>query len=69
MGVEPSRRFKPEACQKCGLVTRDLKQAEIGGKWYYACPECRGFRIQEGKESRRERLRKLHEKDAARFDF
>jgi len=69
MGVEPSRRFRPEACEKCGLITRDLKQAEINGKWYYACPECRGFTSEENKESRREKLRKLHAKDAANFDF
>lgn len=69
MGVEPSRRFRPEACQKCGLMTRELKQAEIDGKWYYACPECRGFKSPDGKESRREHMRKLHAKDAAAMDF
>ena len=63
MGVEHSRRFKPEACQKCGLVTRDLQQAEIGGKWYYACPECRGFGKREEKDTRRARLEKLYEKE------
>ncbi|MCD6496587.1 MAG: hypothetical protein J7K54_04920 [Candidatus Aenigmarchaeota archaeon] len=68
MGVEPSRRFKPEACQKCGLITRDLKQAEINGKWYYACPECRGVKRDE-KETRRERLRKMYAKDAAKMGF
>jgi hypothetical protein len=62
--VEPSRRFKPDACQKCGLVTRDVKQAEIGGKWYYACSECRGFPPQkEGKEGRRARLQRLYSKE------
>jgi len=60
--VEHSRRFKPEACQKCGLVTRDLAQAEINGKWYYACPECRGFK-QDEKEKRREKLQKLYAKE------
>ncbi|UCD02976.1 MAG: hypothetical protein JSV63_04315 [Candidatus Aenigmatarchaeota archaeon] len=64
MGIEPSRRFRPEACEKCGVITNELKQAEIGGKWYYACPECRGFRPAETeKESRREKLRKMHSKD------
>lgn len=68
MTVEHSRRFKSEACQKCGLMTRELKQAEIGGKWYYACPECRGLKFDEH-ESRREKLRKIHLKDAGSFGF
>ncbi len=68
MGVEPSRRFRSEACQKCGLITKDIKQAEINGKWYYACPECRGVKFDE-RETRREKLRKMHAKDAADFDY
>jgi ssDNA-binding Zn-finger/Zn-ribbon topoisomerase 1 len=63
MAAEPSRRFRPEACQKCGLVTRELKQAEINGKWYYACPECRGFKKADEKETRRARLEKLYAKE------
>ena len=63
MGVEPSHRFKPEACERCGLVTRDLKQVEIDGKWYYACPRCRGLKAPDERESRRERLKKLYEKE------
>ncbi|MBN1896439.1 MAG: hypothetical protein JW789_01795 [Candidatus Aenigmarchaeota archaeon] len=49
-------------------MTRELKQAEIGGKWYYACPECRGLKFDEH-ESRREKLRKIHLKDAGSFGF
>lgn len=63
MGVEHSRRFKPEACQKCGLVTRELAQAEIDGKWYYACSECRGFGKHDEKNTRRTRLEKLYSKE------
>jgi len=62
MGKEASRRFKPDSCQKCGLVTRDIKQAEINGKWYYACPECRGFKAN-AKETRRAKLEKLYAKE------
>jgi hypothetical protein len=56
--AEPSRRFKPEACEKCGLVTRDVKQAQIGSRWIYACAECRGFKADdvEKRKAKRERL-------------